>query len=165
MDNDITKIGFIIITFIVGLVLAILPLPHALVFLRPHWVLLVLMYWLINVPQLVGVKMAFFIGILHDLLVGSLLGSHALIYVVFAFCVTRLRALLYKLPLWQQMLVVGVFVLIDYVANQWFYILSGGLSVSWWAGLSIGVSMLFWPWVAFVLMQCQRRFIMDFYYQ
>ena len=47
--------GVIILTFLVAFVLAVLPLPAWLLWGRPEWVALTLIYWCIALPQRVGI--------------------------------------------------------------------------------------------------------------
>ena len=69
--------GVIAFTFIIALLLTVIPLPEGLRFLRPDWVGLVLIYWCMALPHRVGVASGWFMGLMVDLLTGTLLGQHA----------------------------------------------------------------------------------------
>ena len=64
----------IVFTFIVALVLTIVPLPDGLAQVRPDWVGLVLIYWCLALPDRVSVGYGFMLGLLTDVLTGTLLG-------------------------------------------------------------------------------------------
>ena len=50
--------GVILVTFIVALGLTIMPLPDALELVRPEWIIMVLVYWVMALPNRVGVGIA-----------------------------------------------------------------------------------------------------------
>ena len=75
--------------------------------LRPYWLALVLAYWVLEAPERVGLGFAFAVGVLADLLYGSLLGEQALRLVIMAFILQRFRLRLRFFPLSQQALAIG----------------------------------------------------------
>jgi rod shape-determining protein MreD len=75
----------IIFSFFIAFSLVIFPLPASIAFLRPDFVLLVLTYWVVNLPNRAGVVMAFIVGIFYDLLAGSLFGVMGLTMSIVAF--------------------------------------------------------------------------------
>ena len=70
--------GVILLTFVIALLLTVIPLPDWARYLRPDWVGLVLIYWCMALPERVGVTTGWFMGLLVDLLTGTVLGQHAL---------------------------------------------------------------------------------------
>ncbi|MEY3661077.1 MAG: hypothetical protein RLZZ169_1903, partial [Pseudomonadota bacterium] len=67
----------IVLSLVFAGVLAVLPLPGWLELWRPDWVALVLVYWVIALPQRVGLLTAWLVGFLVDVLKGTLLGLNA----------------------------------------------------------------------------------------
>ena len=65
-------------TLLIALILAMLPMPDWTIWLRPVWVLMVLIYWAMMIPYQVSVGTAWLTGLVVDLLNGTLLGEHAL---------------------------------------------------------------------------------------
>jgi rod shape-determining protein MreD len=53
--------------------------------LRPDFVALVVLYWCVQQPRIVGFTVAFTMGLLMDVAEGTLLGQHALAYSILAF--------------------------------------------------------------------------------
>jgi rod shape-determining protein MreD len=86
------------LSLFVALLLTLLPMPPALQPLRPYWLALVLAYWVMEDPDRVGLGWAFVIGVVADLVVGTLLGEQALRLVVITFILQRFRARLRLLP-------------------------------------------------------------------
>ena len=81
----------ILLSFIVAWVFMILPIPHDWQWLRPEWLMLVLIYWIFALPQSVGIFTGFSVGLVMDVLDGVLLGQYALTMVIVAFLARLLR--------------------------------------------------------------------------
>lgn len=69
-------IGFfrILLTLILAMCLRIVPLSDDLALLNPDWVLLVLIYWSLYLPDRVGIFHAWIFGLFTDVLLGRMLG-------------------------------------------------------------------------------------------
>ena len=79
-------------------------IPFGRVPFLPDWVALVLAFWCVHQPQRVGMGTAFFLGLLMDVVDGSIMGQHALAYVPLAFAATGLSRRILWFPLAQQAL-------------------------------------------------------------
>ena len=66
----------LILTYLVALVLMVMPMPAAFDTFRPDWVTLVLLYWVMALPHRVNMGTALVLGIISDILLGSVLGVH-----------------------------------------------------------------------------------------
>ena len=144
MNRRRDRAGVIIVTLIVAIVLTLVSLPPALDALRPYWVALVLIYWCLETQGLITLGIAFSIGLLLDLLTGSLLGLHALSLVILVYLVTRFRARLRFFPTWQQALSVFALLLNDRIILLWIVSLRGDPLPSlgfWWPPI---VGTLMW---------------------
>lgn len=73
-NNNFKRSVFIELTFLTGMMLTILPLPKWVVWYQPVWVFMILLFWMIAIPYQVGIGTAFTVGILLDLLTGTILG-------------------------------------------------------------------------------------------
>ena len=71
------------------------------VILRPDFMLVVILYWLLRAPNLCNVGTAWFAGLLVDLATGSLLGQHALTFSVTAFVALTYQRRLVLFNTWQ----------------------------------------------------------------
>ena len=67
----------IALTLLMALWLAIVPLPVWAQWGRPELVAMVLVYWVIALPERVGIGIAWVVGLLQDIMQGSPLGQHA----------------------------------------------------------------------------------------
>ena len=146
------------LSFLVALVLTMLPMPEWAIWLRPPWVLLVLIYWNISLPDNVGIGTAWVIGLILDVLNGSALGEHALALTIVSYFVVRIHAQLRMFPLLQQG--ISVFLLVLFYQAILFCIQGfvGDLPKGWLYWSSSITSMLLWPWVFTIMRDCRRRF-------
>jgi rod shape-determining protein MreD len=145
-------------TYFAGLVLAIVPLPIMLNAFRPDWMILIIFYWVLALPHRVSIGHAFILGIVFDLLLGSTLGMHALLFSFLAYIVITNYQLFRYFTLVQTTLLVGLYSLLSKLA---LYFMASGLqdiilhkSYFW----SVFTSMLVWPWFFLFLRFIRRRF-------
>ena len=67
--NDIRRSknqGIIAITLFIAIVLTIIPLPEWARYIRPEWVMLVLIYWCMATPARINVGIAWLMGLIFD---------------------------------------------------------------------------------------------------
>jgi len=157
MDQNNRSRLVIGITFLVALILAILPGPDWAEPFRPDWVGLVLIYWCMATPQRVGVGVGWTVGLILDVLYGSLLGQQALAKTLLAFLTLKLHLQMRMFPRWQQAVTVLVLVAINHLLVLWVKDLIVHTSVQWSYWTSSIVSMLIWPWLFVILRDVRRR--------
>ncbi len=151
--------GFIALTFLVALFLTIIPLPDWAASLRPYWLMLVIIYWVLVLPEVVGVGISWSVGLLFDVLQGGLLGQYALIMLVIAYLTYKLHYQLRVFPRWQQAIAVFLFISLAQLFILWTNILIGQTVTSYWQhGLAILISAVIWPWVYSILHTYQIRY-------
>jgi len=151
--------GWIIVaTFVIALLLTMLPLPGWMERLRPEWVTMVLIYWCLALPNRVGVGIAWITGILLDVTRGAILGQNALALALVALVVIHLHQRIRVYPLWQQALTVLMLVAFSQMLGLWVRGAVGQSPESWAYWLPSLASMLLWPWVFLVLRDVRRRF-------
>ncbi len=85
------------------------------VILRPDFMLVVILYWLLRAPNLCNVGTAWFAGLLVDLATGSLLGQHALTFSVTAFVALTYQRRLVLFNTWQLLAYVFALLMIERV--------------------------------------------------
>lgn len=93
---------FIILTLVVALFANLVPLGRFQVL--PDWVALVLTFWCIREPLKVSMGTAFTLGLLMDIADASIMGQHALAYVLLAFTAGGLSRRILWFPLLEQAL-------------------------------------------------------------
>jgi rod shape-determining protein MreD len=125
--------------------------------LVPDFVALVLTFWCVRQPRLVGIGVAWSVGLLVDAGNGVLLGQHALAYSVLAFVSIWLsRRILWFGPMLQaahvalMLAVAQTLVLVIRVA-------AGDHFPGWAIYVSALAGALLWPMVSWLLVLPQRR--------
>ena len=140
----------IVTTFLIAMSLMILPLPSFALYAKPQWVFVVLLFWLIFSPKKIGPISAWCVGLYVDLLMGDVLGEHALIFVLFAYVVQRFLRFIQVMPVWQQMVGVGMATFFSVVTQVVILKLTSSLLLSWQLLFPIIINMLIWPWLYFL---------------
>ena len=137
----------VIITFIVGLMLSVMPLTDPVEPFRPDWLALVVIFWAMQLPRTWSVGSAWIIGIVLDVSYGTLLGQHALALCVIAFVTVRFHLLMRVFPMSQ--LAATIFALLALYQFLLFWVNGvAGVSaptITYWAPVITGT--LIWPFL------------------
>ena len=147
----------IVASFVAAFMLTALPLPDWVVSWRPAWVVLVLSYWCLALPQRIGVVIAWGIGLLLDVMHGSLLGQHAFGLAVVAYVVVMYHQQIRVYPLFRQAFVIGSLVFVYSSLMLIIYNFLGSLKYGYDYLLAAVTSALLWPWVFIVLRDLRRK--------
>ena len=148
----------IVTSFAVAYVLAVLPMPQWLMWLRPEWVALILIYWAIALPHRVGIFTALALGVMLDALEGAVLGQNAFSLVVVALLCQTLYQRLRVFSVLQQAGTVFVVIGINQLVCQWVQNLEGVGRPSLLFLLPALSSALLWPVVLHVLRRLRRHY-------
>ncbi len=144
-------------SFVIAMLLSILPLPPSLHAFMPSWLLLTTIYWSMALPHRIGIGVAWTLGLLLDVLRDTLLGQHALVMALVIFLTIHLHQRIRVAPLWQQAITIYILSLIYMLIIFWIKGLQGVAPDFWMALISPLVSALIWPAV-FVFMRNLRRY-------
>ena len=149
--------SLMVLTVIVATLLTLLPVPEVLLPFKPYWVAMVVIYWSLETYDMISLGLAFLIGLILDVLSGSLMGLHALSLVVMVFLVQRFRSRLRFFPPWQQALSVLGLLVNDRIILIWITVLLGESLPTWKYWLPPLVGMALWPWVFLFLDRIRSR--------
>ncbi|MCW9047917.1 MAG: rod shape-determining protein MreD [Gammaproteobacteria bacterium] len=148
----------VIPTLIIALMLGMWPLPDWLEYARPEWVVLVLMYWALAMPERIGVTMAWVVGLLLDVTQGAIIGQHALGLVLVVFVISTQYQRIRVFSLAQQALVVMLLLLVKQVMVLWVSGIVGQAPDIGLYFLPALTGAILWPWLFIVLRDLRRRF-------
>lgn len=157
MSHSWPYIGLLLASVFISLLVAIYPLPAALSVYRPELMCLVVIYWVLHKPNHIGVGVAWCIGLLQDVVEGSVWGGHALALAFVAYiCIAAYRRLR-SYSLSQQTFWVFVFVGIHQLVVNWIQSLDGYGSPAWHMLMSALVTAVLWPILVICFATAQRR--------
>jgi rod shape-determining protein MreD len=136
-------------SLILAFTLYLLPWAGFGLVLRPDFVLLVLIYWLLRAPHLCNVGTAWVLGLLVDLASGSLFGQYALAYAVTAFVALTYQRRLVLFSEWQQASYVLLLLLLTQITLLILKLFSGSDLPGWTYFLSSISGVLLWQVVVY----------------
>jgi rod shape-determining protein MreD len=148
----------IILTFLLATLLCIIPLPEWMLWARPEWLALVLVYWVIALPQRVGIFTGLVLGVFMDVLEGAVLGQNALSLAVLALLSLILYQRMRVTSLWQQSAMIFLLIGINQLICQWIQNLQGVAVQSLIFLLPAFTSALLWPVVLLILRGLRRHY-------
>lgn len=147
----------ILLSLLVGLSLAIVPLPDWAVGARPDWMALLVIYWTLSLPRKFGIGSAWMAGLALDTLTGTLLGQHALGLALIAFVCLKFHLRIRVFPIWQQTMTVFMLLAINQFVLFWVEGLAGGGEIPPARWLPVVTGTLLWPLIAQTLGMVRRR--------
>lgn len=144
------------LSLLLALLVELLPFPQPLAQLQPPWLLLVVLYWSLLQPAILGMAGAWLMGLVLDTIQSSPLGTHAALFTLVVTPVLALQRLLRVLPVIQQALWIAGLVFLYEVGELW---LEGPLSanrVSPHDFLPVISTLIVWPLLRVLLHRCER---------
>ncbi len=147
----------IYVSIFIAFVLEVLPMPIGTDIYRPDWLLLVLVYWNIALPQRVNLGVAFICGILLDVLLGNSLGINSLGLVIVVYITSIHYQRLRNYSVWQQMAVLGLLCALYNVTVFWLHHWLTDVLFQFTYFWPIVTSVFLWPWLFWMLRKIRRQ--------
>lgn len=145
------NIGVVWGSIVIALMLSIFPLPFHWSWFRPEFVALVMIYWVVTLPQHVGIGFAWCVGLIQDVVENALLGQHALALVPVAYVCLLSYQRIRSYALWQQSGWVFILVGLHQLFWNWIHSITGKDSQPLIFLVPALVSALIWPLVVILL--------------
>jgi rod shape-determining protein MreD len=101
-------------SLVAALLLQLLPFSGTLLQIKPDFLLLALLFWLLRAPSICNIGIAWSAGILMDMVTGDLFGQNALAYAITSFLAVMYQRRLILFTILQQ----SVYVFLLLFVNQ-----------------------------------------------
>lgn len=111
------RTSLIVISLLLGLAFNLLPWMGWALWWRPDFLLVIMLYWVVQQPRSVGMGAAWWLGLLTDLINGAVFGQHAMAYTVAAFGALLLQRRILNFKPWQQALQVLPLLLVEQLVS------------------------------------------------
>jgi rod shape-determining protein MreD len=147
---------FIVLTLLVALLANTVPMSGLALTLKPDFLALVLLYWCIQEPRLIGVGVAWCLGLMMDVVDATVFGQHALAYAVLAYGAGYFRRRVLRFSLWQQAAQVAVLLLLSSGLVLLVRVAGGAPPPRWTYAVGSLTGALLWPLVTALLQWPQR---------
>jgi rod shape-determining protein MreD len=131
--------------------LVLLPLPDWATTYRPDWVVLVVIFWCLELPDRIGPVAGWMVGLVVDITQANLLGLNALGMSLVGYLANRFYFRLRMFPWWQQAVSVLFMLLLYRALVGWIrgFFTTADLGIAYWVPCFTG--MLAWPLLYLVL--------------
>jgi len=140
-----------------ALMLSIAPLPGWAETFRPPWVVLILIYWSMTLPNHYSVGSGWMAGMILDVAQGTLLGQHALALTLVIYVTVKFHLQLRQFPMLQLSATVFALLALYQFILFWINGVMGvnSPSVTYWGPVISGA--IIWPALSIVLVGIRQR--------
>ena len=136
---------------IIALIVGAISLPTILEIVSPFWMLIFFIYWVISTDAKAIYLFALILGLLTDILQGSILGQNALALLISSAFIFNVKKSFYVSNLTTQQVYVFIASLIYLIALILTHIAIQGFNFSWLIILSPFTASIIWPVVRLFL--------------
>jgi len=136
---------------IIALIVGAISLPVILEMVSPFWMLIFFIYWIIYADTKTLYLLALILGLLTDILQGSILGQNALALLISSAFIFNVKKSFYVSNLTTQQVYIFIASLIYLIALISTHIAIQGFDFSWFIILSPFTGSIIWPLVRLLL--------------
>ena len=136
---------------IIALIVGAIALPSELEIVSPFWMLIFFIYWIIYSDTKILYLFALILGLLTDILQGSILGQNALALIISSAFIFSVKKSFYVSNLTTQQVYIFVASIIYLIALILTHITIQGFNFSWLILLSPFTGAIIWPLIRLFL--------------
>ncbi len=105
-------LGPLVAMLLIALLLQLFPIYGSWLYLKPNFFLLIMIAWMLYFPERYGIEFAALTGILADLVLGSAIGYHVLIFSISGLILIFFHRVVVYLQLIQRVILVFMLVIL-----------------------------------------------------
>lgn len=139
-----SQLKFIYLSLLLAFICLLIPWPGIALWLRPDFMLLVIIYWLLRAPNQCNVGTAWLAGLLVDLATGGIFGQYALAYTVTTFVAVVYQRRLVLFNSTQQLVYVFALLLLSQIVLLILKTFAGTEWLGWAYFLPSIIGVLIW---------------------
>lgn len=153
-------LGIVIVTLLIAALFDIMPWPEWADWFRPQWVAVVFLYWVLALPDRLGVFAALVVGLFLDAMLNTLFGQHALALVVTTHLLLLTHKRISRLDVLLQAVMmfffIGIYLWVNYLVQH----ATGHVALPIYVMLTLALtSAAVWPLVAYAMQLLRRYFL------
>jgi len=137
------------LSLLIAFILHLLPWSGTALQVKPDFVLLALLYWMLRSPHLCNIGTAWFIGLLIDVANGGLFGQTGLAYALTGFFAVYYQRRLTLFNIWQQSGYIFALLLLNELTLWILKLFAGGENPGWSYLLPCFTGILLWQIIMF----------------
>jgi rod shape-determining protein MreD len=145
-----SKLKSVCFSLIVALIFLLLPWSGVWLKIRPDFLLLVIIFWIIRAPNLCNVGTAWLVGLFVDLATGGIFGQYALAYTITAFFAVTYQRRLVLFNNTQQLFYVFLLLIISQIVLLILKTFAGAELIGWSYFLPSITGILLWKIAVFL---------------
>jgi rod shape-determining protein MreD len=139
-----SRLKSIYLSLLLAFICLLFPWSGLAIKLRPDFMLLVIIFWLLRAPNQCNVGTAWFVGLWVDLATGGIFGQYALAYTVTAFFAVAYQRRLVLFNATQQLIYVFLLLMTSQIVLLILKTFSGTESLGWTYFLPSIIGILMW---------------------
>jgi rod shape-determining protein MreD len=143
-------------SIIAAFILQIMPMPASIDVYRPDWLLLILCYWTMALPNRVGVGATAVCGIVLDVLYGTSLGVHSFAMAIPVYLVAANYQRFRNYSVVQQAIMIFILSMLYHMVVYWLQYWLTGVQFRFEFLWPVITSVFLWPWLFWFLRRYRR---------
>ena len=143
-------------SIVVAFILQIMPMPGFIDVYRPDWLLLILCYWTMALPNRVGVGMTAICGVVLDVLYGTSLGVHSFAMAIPVYLVAANYQRFRNYSVVQQAIMIFILSMFYHMLVYWLQYWLTGVQFRFEFLWPVVTSVFLWPWLFWFLRRYRR---------
>ncbi|OGT44137.1 MAG: rod shape-determining protein MreD [Gammaproteobacteria bacterium RIFCSPHIGHO2_12_FULL_40_19] len=152
-----TNYFLMIISFLIAMILTLLPLPAFAVWLRPQWIFAFLLFWVLSSPMQCGIGVAWIVGVMVSLVTGTPFAEQAIVFVLLTYLVLKVHPIIAHMLPWQQAGAVALLAILNALLQGLILGFTGHTTHIALYSLSALTTALIWPGLSVILNRFRPR--------